>query len=90
MLKAWQALDEFLHFALKSHLETFVKLVNDQIADTEARDVLLVQMVVQTTWRTKDNVRLDFTQHFVLVHSGTSAIAGGRAHTTAHTLQDVV
>ena len=61
--QAWQKLDEAAHLVLETHLQTLVKLVDDEILDMIRREVALAEMVVQSTWSSEDNLRTNLLQH---------------------------
>ena len=86
-LQAGQALDEFLHFGLEAHLQTLVELVDDQVSDVVSVYVAFVQVVVQATRRTEDNLGAHLFQLTVLVHRGAPSVAGHRAQSATHALQ---
>ena len=85
--QAWQRLDEAAHLVLEAHLQTFVKLVDDEILDMIRRKVALAEMVVQSTWSSEDNLRTNLLQHPMLIHRSTTAVASHGTEPRTHILQ---
>ena len=87
--QARQRLDQSVHFVLKTHLQTLVKLINNQVFDVIWRKISLIQMIIETTWSSKYNLRTNLFHHAMLIHRSTTAIASHRTQTAAHILQYV-
>ena len=87
--QARQRLDQSAHFVLEAHLQTLVKLINHQVFYMIWRKISLIQMIIETTWSSKYNLRTNLFHHAMLIHRSTTTIASHRTQTAAHILQYV-
>ena len=85
--QARQSLDKTAHLVLEAHLQTLVKLVDDQILDMIRREVALAEMIVQSTWCSEDNLRTHLFQYPMLIHRSTTAVASHGTKSRTHILQ---
>ena len=56
--QARQRLDQSAHFVLETHLQTLVKLINNQVFDVIWRKISLIQMIIEATTRSSRASRI--------------------------------
>ena len=71
-----QAAHRLVHLVGEAHLKTFVELVDDDESHVAGLDIPFVDMVVEASGRSDDDLRLDFPQFAVLVHRRSAAVTG--------------
>ena len=81
--------DKLLHLGLKSHFKTFVELVDDECMHGADVDILLVDVVVQTSGSAKNDMGLELTHLAMLIHRRTTSVAGHAPESASHGSHDV-
>ena len=83
----WQTLYQFAHFVLKAHFQTLIKLIDDEVLDILYFEITLIDMIIQTSWSTKDNLRHHLSEQTMFIHRRSSTITSHCLYRSMHSSQ---